>query len=974
MTPRLLRDSPILVKACAASAALILCLVALGSNAYVMLEKSAAGLAERSASLPQQNVVSGVGHDAAATHIKVFRFVTWAGNGGSTRLLGVMREEIRFDLDVLQDRIASLALLPGLPAAERANLDTLTGRWERYRQTVREIIDAGGSDAPTAGMMLGATDTDFQKVAAELQRLSAVVSAQTSSVGQQLAARTERNAHLIAVGGIVAALVGMLATASFAGSIVWQIRSLTRTLSQIVGGRTDVEIGYSQRRDEVGQMVAAIAALRRNFDEQSRLLRKREEELGVRNLRFDAALNSMSAGLCMFDGERRLIVCNVRYVEMYGLDARRVRPGMTLRDILAVRYDADSRPRMSREEYLAWYEDITTGNAARDGIVELSDGRICEIHRRPLADGGWVATHEDVTERQMLNLRLEQSVKLLGERTSLLQAIIDNFPGGIGFFDRDLRVVMCNDRAKALLDLPQRLFEGGPPYLEEILRFNALRGEYGPGDVETQVATKLAIVSDRTTYHFERERPDGRVLDVRGMPIDNGGFLTIYMDITERHRSEAKIKHMARHDPLTGLANRPLLIERLEQALAEVAAGGMAAVHLLDLDRFKAVNDRLGHPTGDRLLQLVAERLRVLAQETDTIARIGGDELAIVQLGIAEAGDAAALARRCIAAVSQPYNIEGRHVVVGTSIGIALLRVDGASPEELIKKADLALYAAKGQGRGTFSFFRPEMDAQMAARHAMEVDLRKALAAGEFELFYAPMVNLDSGEIGGFEALIRWHHPRDGLLSSESFMPLAEEIGLMVAIGEWAIREACATAAHWGRDKRVAVNLSPTQFRSAGLLKAVLGALARSGLPADRLELEIDERALWDDRAAALGILRQLRGRGVRIALDDFGTGQTSLNYLRSFPFDRVKIDRTFVEDVGGGIGSLKVVRAIAGFARCLGMATTVEGIDSAEQRAAVKAEGCTEAQGFLLGQAKPAAELARLAAEIGREAGPAAA
>jgi diguanylate cyclase (GGDEF)-like protein len=977
MILRLLRDCPIIAKACAASIVLTLCVVAVGANAFVALKDAAVGGAELSAtSLSKQNAVSGVTHDVTTTHIKVFRYVTWASNGVSVRLLGALSAEIRFDLDVLKDRIACLALLPGLLAAERANLDTLADRWEKYQQTVRDTLDLVGGDTPTATMMLSAPDADFQKVAAELQRLSTVVTERTGVISRELASRAERNKHLLAVGGIAGVLVGMLATAFVAGCIAEPIRSVTRAMSQIARGKTDVEIGYSNRHDEVGQMVEAVAAFRRNIDEQNRLLRMREEELSVRNLRFDAALNNMSAGLCLFDAEQRLIACNSRYVEMYGLDAGRIRPGMTLHEILAMRCEAGSCRRMSREELLTWNDAISAGNEVRHSIVELRDGRICEIHRRPMADGGWVATHEDITERQMLNVRLEHNLTLLSERTALLQAVIDNFPGGIGFLDRDLRVVICNDRAKAILDLPQRLFDGGPPYLEDLLRFNALRGEYGPGDVETQVASKLALARDRTTYHFERERPDGTVLDVRGIPIDNGGFLTTYMDITEHHRSEAKIRHMARHDALTGLANRVLLDEHLEQALAAVAAGEMVAVHLLDLDRFKAVNDTLGHPSGDRLLQMVAQRLRALARETDIIVRMGGDEFAIVQLAVAEAADAASLARRCIAAVGHPYDIDGRQVVVGTSIGIALGPTDGMSPEELIKNADLALYAAKRDGRGTLAYFRPEMDAQMRARHAMQIDLRKGLAAGEFELYYEPMVDLDSGAIGGFEALLRWHHPRDGLLSPEAFMPLAEEIGLMVAIGEWTIREACATAARWPRRRRVAVNLSPAQFRSSGLLQAVIGALARSGLPADRLELEVNERVLWDDAAGVLGILRQLRGLGVRIAMDNFGTGHSSLSYLQSFPFDRIKIDRTFVADAAAGAGATNIIGAIAGLARCLGMATTVEGIESPAQRAAVKVEGCTEVQGLLLGQPVPAAAIERLAdcLQGGGQADPAAA
>lgn len=415
---------------------------------------------------------------------------------------------------------------------------------------------------------------------------------------------------------------------------------------------------------------------------------------------------------------------------------------------------------------------------------------------------------------------------------------------------------------------------------------------------------------------------------------------------------------MARHDELTGLSNRALLNERLDDVLTRVSHGETAAVHLLDLDQFKAVNDTLGHPTGDKLLQIVAERLRSLTRETDTIARMGGDEFAIVQAKIAGRDDATGFAQRAIKAISKPYDIDGRQVMIGTSIGIAIAPCDGLDPAELIKKADLALYTAKTDGRGTFSYFKPDMDARMQARHALENDLRKALGAGEFELYFQPMVNLNTNDVNGFEALLRWHHPKDGLVSPAAFVPLAEETGLIIPIGEWTIQQACATAAKWPGHMRVAVNLSPAQFRSPGLPQVVVSALSASGLLPERLELEINESALWEDMSTALGILNQLRALGVRIAMDDFGTGYSSLNYLQSFPFDRIKIDRSFIKNLVNDQGSLKIVRAVATLAHGLGMETTVEGVENADQLAAVKAEGCTEIQGFLISPALPLGQL----------------
>jgi diguanylate cyclase (GGDEF)-like protein len=418
---------------------------------------------------------------------------------------------------------------------------------------------------------------------------------------------------------------------------------------------------------------------------------------------------------------------------------------------------------------------------------------------------------------------------------------------------------------------------------------------------------------------------------------------------------------MALHDTLTGLPNRVLLNEHLEQALARVKRGEIVATHIFDLDHFKTVNDTLGHPTGDKLLTMAADRLRTLVRETDTIARMGGDEFAIVQVGIAQPADATSLAQRIIAVVSEPYDIDGHQVVIGASVGIAVGPNDGTTTEQIIRNADLALYRAKGDGRGTYRFFEPEMDAQMQARRELESDLRKALSANEFELHYQPVVDLASNEISGLEALIRWRHPSKGMVAPNMFIPLAEEIGLIIPLGEWVLRQACATAALWPAQLKIAVNLSPAQFRSPGLLQAIVGALAASGLAPDRLELEITEAILLQDSEATLAMLYSLRELGVRIAMDDFGTGYSSLSYLQSFPFDKIKIDRSFVRDIAESTGSLNIVRAVAALAKGLGMTATAEGVETAEQLDTIRAEGCTEMQGYLFSRPLPACEIEKL-------------
>jgi diguanylate cyclase (GGDEF)-like protein len=527
-------------------------------------------------------------------------------------------------------------------------------------------------------------------------------------------------------------------------------------------------------------------------------------------------------------------------------------------------------------------------------------------------------------------------------------------------FDADQRLVLCNRRYAEIYELSPDQVTLGTTLLE-IIRHrvgNKLLSDMSP---EAIVDAMLRKRNDTHFGEFYSQLSDGRCIAITVQPMADGGTVSTHQDITEQRRSEAKIAHMAHHDALTGLPNRRLLDERLEHAVAHAKRGEIVATHLLDLDYFKNVNDTLGHPVGDKLLRMVADRLRRLVQEGETVARMGGDEFAIVQVQVAQPSDATALAQRVIEGVSEPYEIDGHQVVVGASVGISVSVTDGPSSDLLLRNADLALYRAKSGGRGTLRFFEPEMDAQMQTRRLMESDLRKALVGHEFEVHYQPIVNLQSNEISAFEALIRWQHSERGMVSPAAFIPLAEEIGLIVPIGEWVLRTACSAAARWPDHTKICVNLSPVQFRSRGLVEVVIGALATSGLRPGRLELEITETVLLADTEATLAVLHQLRGLGVRIAMDDFGTGYSSLSYLQTFPFDRIKIDRSFVKGVAEDIGSLNIVRAVAALAKGIGMATTAEGVETQEQLDAVKAEGCTEMQGFLFSRALPSRDIERL-------------
>jgi diguanylate cyclase (GGDEF)-like protein len=703
--------------------------------------------------------------------------------------------------------------------------------------------------------------------------------------------------------------------------------------------------------------VFAIRDLRERYeaaeqrDRQNKTLEQRDQELRTQYLRFDTAINNMAQGLAMFDDQQRLVVCNKLYAELYGLSPEQVRPGTTIRQLLKYRHAAGVYGNVDVDDFAdQWVAEFSQGSAR---IQKLADGRTLSIIRRPMPDGGLVSTTEDITDRQKLVAQLEQ-------QNIRFHAALSNMCQGLCMFDADARLVIANDRYAEMYGLSPDAVKPGTTF-RQILESRIAMGAYVGSDPEEYISERLAAVRERVSSTKIQTLSDGRVFAISHQPMPDGGWVATHQDITDQRRSEAKIAHMALHDALTDLPNRTLLNERLEQALAHVKRGDIVATHLLDLDHFKNVNDTLGHAVGDKLLQAVAGRLGALVREVDTVARMGGDEFAIVQVALEQPADAATLAARVIEAISAPYDIDGHQVAVGTSVGIAIGPNDGVDRHELMRNADLALYRGKSEGRGIYRFFEPGMDLQLKARRALECDLRKALTDGEFELYYQPVINLAHGDITGFEALIRWRHPERGMVSPGEFIPLAEEIGLIVRIGEWALRQACATVANWPDHLTVSVNISPAQFRSPGLVQAVLVALADSGLAARRLELEITETVLLEDSETTLSTLHRLRDLGVRIAMDDFGTGYSSLSYLQSFPFDRIKIDRSFVKDITVATGSLNIVRAVAAMAMGLGMAATAEGVETQEQLDTVRLEGCTEMQGYLFSRPRPVHEIEQL-------------
>ncbi len=556
--------------------------------------------------------------------------------------------------------------------------------------------------------------------------------------------------------------------------------------------------------------------------------------------------------------------------------------------------------------------------------------------------------------------RLAQKNDQLDEARGQLHVAMSNIPQGLCFYDGHQRLIVCNRRYGEIYHLPPHAIRSGAK-LAEFVDHCYAAGGIADLSREDYMMSRAVIARNGEAHRSVIVMGDGRTIAIQQQPMADGGWVATHEDITERRRAEEKISFLAQHDVLTGLPNRSLLMERISEARVNALRGVNFALLFLDLDRFKAVNDTLGHSVGDELLRGVASRLLAEAREGDTVARLGGDEFVILQTNLASPDTAAVLAGRIIDAVGAPYAIAGQEVVIGVSIGIDIGTRDHASPEELLKNADMALYISKGEGRGTFRFFEPEMDADVQNRHALERDLRCALSRGEFELYYQPIANARSGETCGFEALLRWNHPARGLVSPADFVPVAEECGLIIELGEWVIRQACRQAALWPDDVHVAVNLSPVQFRAANLVAMIQESLAAAGLPARRLELEITESVLLQSNQRNVAVMHQLRDHGIGIVMDDFGIGYSSLSYLRSFPFDRIKIDQSFVRDLTTRDDAIFVVRAIVGLCRNLGIRTTAEGVENAEQLDILLEEGCTELQGYLFSRPQPAGELARL-------------
>jgi diguanylate cyclase (GGDEF)-like protein len=689
---------------------------------------------------------------------------------------------------------------------------------------------------------------------------------------------------------------------------------------RIAGGRLDDMIPTGGR-DELGSLLRAMAVMRDNI----RVMMEREvrQRQSAERLLADA-LQSSREGIIVLDSTGEIAFANTRAMQMF--------EGLGAAD------DPDAHARC--------LEALTS-----NGDCQQPDGRWLRVSRSATVEGGFVAVCSDISVLKEQEAQLRQ--------TNLrLDAALDNMSQGLCLYDADSRLMVVNRRYGEIYDLPPNAVVPGMR-APEVLAVSLAQS----GDTPDSDRLGRDVYYGQPGMPAVQELATGKVIAVERRDTTDGGFVATFEDVTERRHAEARIAFLAHHDVLTGLPNRAALEQHINASIAQAGRDHGFAVFALDLDDFRPVNDTLGHGVGDELLVAVANRLSACVREIDCVARIGADEFVVVQRAVDRPEDAAVLARRMIDVLKSPYMLARHTVSVGVTIGVTVAPGDGTSSEKLVKNADVALARAKTEARGAFRFFEPEMDARLQARRLLERDLRQAVADQSFEVYYQPIYSLGAERVCGFEALLRWNHPVRGSISPAEFIPLAEELGLIVPLGEWVLAQACADAVRWPDGLKIAVNVSAVQFTSASLVSAVRDALRNTGLPGRRLELEITESVLVANPGVTTAILHSLKGLGVRVSMDDFGTGYSSLSYLRSFPFDKIKIDQSFVRDLCEEDGTDFIVRAVIGLGASLGMTTTAEGVETEAQLLRLRAEGCDEVQGFLFSRPVPIEQVPALIA-----------
>jgi diguanylate cyclase (GGDEF)-like protein/PAS domain S-box-containing protein len=678
------------------------------------------------------------------------------------------------------------------------------------------------------------------------------------------------------------------------------------------------------------------------------------------NDRFDAALANMPTGITMFDANGKLMVWNTKFLDLYGLSSDVVCSGADIHDIVAHRNQISGGLETDVKTYVAEFRKKLLKDGKSVIPQRLENGRTISITNTAIASGGWVGIHEDITERVRDEEALFQKSAELARINLRFDTALSHMAQGLCMFDENKRLVVWNRRYAELYNVPAELLKVGTLY-ELILIDRVARGWIKADTSAEAVKAKVAELSNlpRDSRRID-ELADGRFVQLSRQPMPDGGWLSIIEDITERRRAEAEIVHLARHDVLTGLANRAKFNEQLDAVTQQSKQwGAPITIMMLDLDRFKAVNDTLGHPAGDLLLAEVGRRLQSTIRETDLLARLGGDEFAIIQQGTSNQHEGAiALALRIINAIAKPFDLNGHEASVGISIGITMAPEHGSEPEELLKHADLALYEAKASGRNDFRIYNTSMLEVVHTQQSAEDELRQAIANGEFEMHYQPVVEMKTGQVCGVEALVRWQHSTKGLIAPDHFIPLAESTGLINPLGEWILQQACKDAISWPEHIKLAINISTVQLNKGNLFEVILCALVESGLAPERLEFEITETSLLDNRETHLATIRQLKNLGISIVLDDFGTGYASVTCLTNFPFDKIKVDRTFTKDVLSRRDLAAVVSSVLALARGLGVVATVEGIETEEQLEYMRQAGVDLAQGYLFGRPVPLSQL----------------
>ena len=694
--------------------------------------------------------------------------------------------------------------------------------------------------------------------------------------------------------------------------------------------------------------------------------RKRAEDAVQEHaLYLRSVLDHLPQGISVFDSQLRLKCWNSVFLDVLELPSEAVYPDVPFEDLIMVpalrgEYGPGNPAEQvaARRELAARFQPHRFERTRPNGRTHLIEGRPM---LRDDAVVGFVTSYTDITDRKDAEERLQQ-------KNHVFQTLINNIPGGVTLFDGDLRLVAWNEEYQRLLDFPDELFEHGPT-LERFFRYNIARGEYpapnGPVDGEQQLAALMERARLRQAHVFERARPNGDVLEIRGLPLPDGGFVTIYTDVTEHRRAAEAIHRLAHQDSLTGLANRYTLEARLDQSIADTRRhGGRLALMFIDMDYFKSINDSLGHAVGDQFLLETARRLRATVRENDIVCRMGGDEFVIVINDVGDSADIASVAGKIVASIAQPIFIGTNTLASSASIGISVFPDNGEDRNSLMKSADIAMYYAKAAGRGVYRFFDNAMMAAASARLEMEAALRDAIERKELVLHFQPLLDIAGTKttVTGFEALVRWQKPDGTLVPPNSFIPLAEACGLIGAVGEFALHSACREAQAWHRqgfpDISVSVNISARELVNPEFSRTVARALADSGLPANRLELEITESAAMQDPEVTIANLQKLKALGISIAIDDFGTGYSSLAYLKLLPIDRIKLDRTFVKDIESDPNDAAICTATIGLAHNLGLKVVAEGVENTAQLDYLARLGCDTVQGFHFSRPLPAAAM----------------